>query len=185
MRIAVYPGSFDPLHIGHLAILRALGQSSLFDCTYLLVSPQNPLKIRSTAASALERTAAAQAALARHPELNARLDEIELSMAPPTYTIRTLDALQEREPGNDFTLVMGADNLAQIRRWRDYGRILSEFGVAVYPRKGFDLDAMKLELLAESGDYRIEVLDAPLVDISSTEIRNTLSEGKDVSGYLM
>ena len=80
---------------------------------------------------------------------------------------------------------MGADNLADIRRWRDYRRILKEFGVAVYPREGFDLEAVKADLLKEDPSYRIEILDAPMVDISSTEIREGIAAGKDMSKYLM
>lgn len=184
MRTAVYSGSFDPLHKGHLAILRSLSEESRFDRTLLVVSPQNPLKEASKAESGQARYEAAAKALGRYPELKVTLDDIELRMPPPHYTIRTLDALRQREPDSTFTLVIGADNLAHIRRWKDYRRILLEFGVLVYPRKGFDTEALKQELLCESGEYRIELLDAPLVDISSTQIRNALASGQDVSEYL-
>ena len=106
-------------------------------------------------------------------------------MPAPHYTIRTLDALREREPDNSFTLVMGADNLADIRRWRDYRRILKEYGVAVYPRKGFDLTTIKEDLLAEGQDYRIAIMKAEMVDISSTIIRNAIDAGLDMSQWLM
>ena len=133
-------------------------------------------------------------------------------MDPPHYTIRTLDALKQREPDNDFTLVIGADNLQDIRRWRDFPRILSEYGVTVYPRKGFDVDGIKRQLIEECKtfpapyvldseeivpdgmrsleetllrSYNIEVIDAPIVDISSTEIRDGLLAGKDMSEFLM
>ena len=101
------------------------------------------------------------------------------------YTIRTLDALKEREPDNAFTFVMGADNLADIRRWRDYSRILKEYGTAVYPRKGFDLDKIKQDLLNEDPAYKIQILNAEMVDISSTEIRNAIASGHDISHLLM
>ena len=80
---------------------------------------------------------------------------------------------------------MGADNLDSIRKWRDYTRILKEFGVAVYPRKGFDLDKIKQDLLEEDPAYKIQILNAGMVDISSTEIRNILATGGDASELLM
>ena len=183
MRIAVYSGSFNPLHIGHLAILRLL--QDRFDGTYLVVSPKNPLKDSVSADSGRRRWQDAVRAVGRHPELRVRVDDIELGMEPPHYTVRTLDALREREPDNGFTLAIGADNLAGFRDWRDYGRILREYGVAVYPRSGFDLPDIAADLLAEDSGFRIEILDAPTVDISSSEIRDGLAAGRDMSEWLM
>jgi nicotinate-nucleotide adenylyltransferase len=185
MRIAVYSGSFNPLHVGHLAIMRTLSAWEGADWTYLVVSPQNPLKDAEAARTGKERYLAALAALRRHPELRVWLDDIELRMPPPSFTIRTLDTLRRQEPGNSFVLVIGGDNLAGIRRWKEYRRILTEYGVAVYPRRGFDSDALRAELLEEDPSYRITLLDCPLVDISSTQIREALSRGEDMNGYLM
>ena len=84
-----------------------------------------------------------------------------------------------------FTLVIGSDNLADIRRWRDYRRILKEYGVAVFPRTGFDLEEIKSDLLSEDGSYRITILKAEMVDISSTTIREALASGQDMSAWLM
>lgn len=211
MRIAVYSGSFNPLHIGHKAIMEHLTSEKKFDWVYLIVSPKNPLKSNISADSGEARFNAAVEALGRHPELNVKVDDIELRMPPPHYTIKTLDALKQREPDNEFTLIIGADNLSSIHRWRDFPRILAEYGVAVYPRTGFDIVRLRRELMeecqsfpslyvldeAESGAdrltledadshfYDIEILDAPLVDISSTEIRDGLMQGHDMSEYLM
>ena len=185
MRIAVYSGSFNPLHIGHLAIMRTLSVWEGADWTYLVVSPQNPLKDAESAASARQRYRAALEALGRHPELRVWVDDIELRMPPPSYTVRTLDTLRRQEPDNTFTLVIGGDNLALIRRWKDYRRILTEYGVAVYPRRGYDSEALRAELLAEDPAYRISLLDCPLVDVSSTQIREAIGKGADVSGLLM
>ena len=140
LNIAIYSGSFNPLHIGHLAIMKHMPEVAGFECVYLIVSPKNPLKDGISSDTGQDRYEAAVEAVARHPELQVRVDDIELQMPEPHYTIRTLDALKEREPDNSFTLVIGADNLASIRRWREYARILSEYGVAVFPRTGFDLD---------------------------------------------
>ena len=183
--IAIYSGSFNPLHIGHLAIMKHMTEVAGFDCVYLVVSPKNPLKDSISSASGQERYEAAVAAVGRHPELQVRVDDIELQMPEPHYTIRTLDALKEREPDNSFTLVIGADNLACIRRWRDYARILSEFGVAVFPRTGFDLETIKDDLLNENPNYKITLLNAEMVDMSSTTIREALASGQDPTVWLM
>lgn len=183
MRIAVYSGSFNPLHIGHLAIMQHLRDR--FDWTYLVVSPKNPLKDSISADTATDRYRAAVQAVCRHPELKVWVEDIELGMEPPHYTIRTLDALKAREPEHDYTLVIGADNLADIHRWRDYDRIMTEYGLSVYPRTGFDLDTLIRDLRAENPAWKIDVLDAPKVDISSTQIRDGLAEGRDMSQYMM
>ena len=222
MKIAVYSGSFNPLHIGHQAIMEYLTEKAGFDWVYLVVSPKNPLKDSISVDSAAARYKAAVEAVKRHPELHVWIDDIEMNMEPPHYTIKTLDALKRREPENDFTLIIGADNLDDIHRWRDFPRILMDYGVAVFPRKGSDAEATRKKLMLEcaaspspySHDtevvalgedglmednpqslqgfenlidhlYQIRVLDAPMVDISSTEIRKGIAEGKDMSAYLM
>ena len=208
MRIAVYSGSFDPLHIGHQAIMERLTQTREFDWVYLVISPQNPLKDPAKALSAERRYRAAIEAVRRHPELHVWVDNIELEMPAPHYTIKTLDALRKREPENEFTLVIGADNLENIHRWRDAPRILGEYGVAVYPRKGYDMERLREMLLEECRHfpvpyvldasqvgrpsledmdrlYHIRLIDAPIVDISSTQIREMIARGEDASAYLM
>ena len=188
MNIAVYSGSFNPLHIGHLAIMKYLTGEGGFDCVYLIVSPKNPLKDGISSSSGPDRYHAAIEAINRHfPAASGKVkvDDIELTMPEPHYTIRTLDALRKREPDNSFTLVMGADNLADIRRWRDYSRILQEYGAAVYPRKGYDLNEVKADLLQEDTTYRINLMNAEMVDISSTTIRNAIVQGQDMSDWLM
>ena len=201
MNIAVYSGSFNPLHIGHLAIMKHLIEKAGFDMVYLIVSPKNPLKDSISSLSARDRYNAAVDAVNRHftpltevadnpstpafPSTKVLVDDIELTMPEPHYTIRTLNALLEREPGNEFTLVIGADNLACIRKWKEYQRILTDFGVAVFPREGHDLKSIREGLMSENSNYEIRLLDAPLVTISSTEIREAIQHGKEISQYLM
>lgn len=184
---AVYSGTFDPLHVGHLAILRALCGNPEYDRVLLVVSPQNPFKDDSHLGTARARLETARDAVARYPELSkVEVSDIEFGLPAPQYTIRTLDELSRRNPGEDFRLVMGGDNLEKIMGWRDYRRILSEYGIAVYPRPGSDLAAaaglVRSEMALEGLDCKIEIIDAPMVDISSTQIR----EGKaGFSEYLM
>ena len=185
MKIAVYSGSFDPLHIGHLAIMEYITQKEDFDWVYLVVTPQNPLKDEGKARTGRKRFRAARRAVRRHPGLRVKVDRIELRMPPPNYTIKTLDALREREPDNEFTLVIGADNLERMRRWKAYSRILKEYGVLVYPREGVDSAALRDSLLAEDPAYMIRLIDAPMVDISSTEIREALERGENMDKWLM
>ena len=203
MNIAVYSGSFNPLHIGHLAIIKHLIEEAGFDKVYMIVSPKNPLKDGISSDSARDRYKAALAAVARHFSSKpiesteryissadsttgkVKVDNIELTMPEPHYTIRTLDALKERESGNNFTLTIGSDNLASIRKWKDYTRILKEYGVAVFPRTGFDTASIRTDLLREDPDYRITLLKAEMVDISSTTIREAIASGQDVSAWLM
>ena len=185
--IAVYGGSFNPLHIGHLAIMKHLVDVAGFDAVYLVVSPKNPLKESISSDSARDRYNAAVEAVGRHfcRAAQVRVDDIELNMPSPHYTIRTLEALKEREPENRFTLVMGADNLSIIRNWKDYSKILTDYGIAVFPREGYDMAQIKQNLLNENPAYKIQLLNAPLVTISSTQIREALSRGEDVSHLLM
>ena len=185
MKIAVYSGSFNPLHKGHEAIIRFLTQEAGFDLVYLVVTPQNPFKQTHSLPAGQDRYDAALAAIARHPDLKVVAQDIELKMTPPQYTIRTLDALRAREPENDFTLVIGADNLACFGGWRYHERILRNYGVVVFPRKGYHRGHDKARLMKEDPSYRITLLKAPLVTISSTEIREGLSAGKDMSRWLM
>ena len=189
MKTAVYSGSFNPLHIGHLAIIKYLLEEADFGLVHLIVSPKNPLKDGISSSSGQDRFEAAVAAVARHfsgeSADKVKVDDIELRMPEPHYTIRTLDALKAQETDKDFTFILGADNLADIRRWRDYARILNEYGVAVYPREGYNLDEIISDLKKEDPSYMIQVLYAPKVDISSTEIREGIAAGKDMSIWLM
>ena len=190
----VFGGSFHPLHIGHLAILRALCERDEVDHVLLVVSPKNPLKDSISAESATERLESAREALARHPELAGKVEvcDIEFRLGPPNYTIRTLDALAEntnlstaipgtapdtkagRASDTNLRLAVGGDQLADFRRWKDYDRILLEYGLLVYPREGFDSLALRDDLLCENPAYRITLIDAPLFNISSTALREGL-----------
>ena len=185
MEIAVYSGSFNPLHIGHLAIMRRL--ADLYDRVLLVVSPKNPLKDSATAIDAPARLDAARAAIERHPELGGKVvvSDIEFRLPSPNYTINTLDALKKENPSDNFTLTVGGDQIADFRRWKDWRRILQEYGVVVFPREGFDTVAIRDDLLHENPLYLIRLIDMPLVTVSSTQIRNVKATGQDASALLM
>lgn len=185
MKVAVYSGSFNPLHKGHQAIMEYLTKSSGFDWVYLVVSPQNPFKGEENNLTANDRYEAAVEAVSRHPELKVWVDDIELGMEPPHYTIRTLEALTELEPENDYTLIVGGDNLASIEKWKEAERLLTEYGIAVYPRKGYDSESLRDEILSRHPEYKIQLIDAPIVNISSTEIREGIAQGRDMSDWMM
>lgn len=202
MKVAVYSGSFNPFHKGHLTVVRYMLEHCGFDKVYLIVSPQNPFKDSSIADSGRERLEAVREAVCRNG-LSSRVlvDDIEFGMPLPSYTVRTLDALQAREPDNRFTLIVGGDNLHTMLSWHEGERIMAQYGIVVYPREGYDIrrDCRVLRLkhrnaervfLSDDPDFkhkplRIKLLtEAPLVDVSSSEIREMLSRGEDVSSLL-
>ena len=185
MRIAVYPGSFDPMHIGHLAIMEYLNKLPQYDMIYLIVSPHNPFKDPNMAQNAMSRFEAARKAMSKYPHLKVKVEDIELSLPAPHYTIHTLDALKAREKDNEFSLVVGGDNFKHILKWKEAPRILKEYGLVVYPRPGFDTEAIRKETMEKLPGSKIEILNGLLVDVSSTEIRAQLSENKDVSKLII
>lgn len=184
--IAVYSGSFNPLHIGHKAIIQEL--SRRYDWVYLIVTPKNPLKIDIDENTVDDRMDAAHKAMLKNEIFNVTVSDIEKNMLPPYYTIRTLDELQKQNPKNSFSLVIGADNLRQLREWKDYQRILLEYGVIVFPRGKDDvnvLENLRYEYLKENTGYKIEIINTLIPDISSTEIRNAIKNGINVDNLLM
>ena len=187
MRTAVYPGSFDPLHIGHKSIIEHLCRMERFDCVRLIVSPQSPFKDAGKACNAEERFEAAMESVRKLKASDGLydrkivVDDIELKMPAPHYTLRTLAALREMHPDSSFTLAIGADQLADFRKWDHYDRILLEFGIIVFPRRGFDSAALASALKKENPAYVIDLADAPIVTISSTEIRSAEALGEDMS----
>lgn len=185
-KLAVFGGSFNPLHIGHKAIIKDLSEK--YDWVYLIVTPKNPLKDTVSSDTVNERLNKAYNAMLKHGIFNVTVSDIEKDMLPPYYTIKTLDELKRKNPNGEFTLVIGADNLRQIREWKDYKRILLEYGVLVYPRGNDDvnvLETLKYEFLKENPQYRIEISDTVIPNISSTEIRAAILQGSNVDNLLM
>ena len=191
MRCALYFGSFNPLHKGHIAIARYVLENCDVDCVRLILSPHNPLKKGDELQDARQRLLALQKSVEKFnrawrkekcgtdEEFSKRLEasDIEFHLPKPLYTYNTLKYLREREPETEFVLVIGADNLAIIENWYRGTDLLREFPVWVYPRKGFDTT-----LLCQK--YGVTCLDAPLKDISSTMIREGIASGRNMDEYL-
>jgi nicotinate-nucleotide adenylyltransferase len=172
--IGIMGGSFNPVHIGHMILASYLTQWGYLDKVWLTLSPRNPLKDPKFLMSDMKRLMMLKLALKGSQNLD--ICDIELSMPRPSYTIDTLDILAKRHKMHKFKLIIGSDNWAIFDKWRSYQRILDEFGVLVYPRPGYPVTSGIVD--------GMELVDAPLVDISSTFIRNAVARGRDVSYFL-
>ena len=175
MKIGIYSGSFNPIHRGHTALAAYLLRHAGVDEVWLVVSPHNPLKAAETLLSDRDRLQMARLAAEDCPQLV--VSDVEFSLPKPSYTVQTLAYLSEKYPEHDFTLMIGADNLAVFDKWKEYSALLRSYRIVVYPRRGFDVDSEaypQVEYLAG----------APLFDVSSTEIRAKIRAGSDVSAFL-
>lgn len=177
MKVGLYFGSFNPIHNGHTHLAEYLLHAGGLDEVWLVVSPNNPLKKRSDLWD--EKLRLRLAELATEDINGLKVSDIETTLPLPSYTVNTLMALSERYPNNEFTLLMGSDNMSIFDRWRDWEYIVNNFPIMVYPRKGDDIEYLKRKY------PKMKVIDgAPLLDISSTQIRNLLKEGKPISGLV-
>ena len=167
MKIGIYGGSFNPVHFGHVGLAKWVIAHTDLDELWLLVSPNNPLKPAGILAPEQERLAAVREAVKDIPHVV--VSDFEFALPRPSYTANTLRALQAAFPQHAFTLIIGEDNIAIFDQWREYEYILENFRIFVYPRK------CKGERLTVNGEREYKnivfLADAPLFDISSTEIR--------------
>ena len=167
-KIGIYGGSFNPVHFGHVGVAKWIIENTDLDEVWLLVSPNNPLKPAGMLAPEQERLDAVCNAIKDIPGLVA--SDFEFSLPRPSYTANTLRVLQETYPEHEFTLVIGEDNLSIFHKWREYEYILANFRIFVFPRKG--AEPYQPSLLSDAKDL-IYLADAPLFDISSTQIRQS------------
>lgn len=170
MRIGIYGGSFNPVHFGHVGLAKWVIEHTDLDELWLLVTPNNPLKPAGILAPEEERLAAVSEAVKDIPQIKA--SDFEFHLPRPSYTANTLRELQKAYPEDEFTLVIGEDNLAIFDQWKEYEFIASNFRIFVYPRKG----SSKIEdcrLKIEDFLSLVYLKDAPLFDISSTSIRRS------------
>jgi nicotinate-nucleotide adenylyltransferase len=174
-RVAIYGGSFNPIHRGHLAVAQCAVEQGAADEVWLMVSPQNPLKAADGLMDEQVRLLLAQRATRNLPAV--RVSDFEFHLPRPSYTWRTLSALQQHYPDCRFTLLVGSDNWALFPRWAHHEELLAQYGLLVYPRPGYPINAATLP-------SEVTLLDAPLFPHSSTEIRERLAAGEDVGEWV-
>lgn len=179
-KIGLFFGSFNPIHVGHLIIANHLVQESDLDQVWFVVSPHNPLKKKSSLLSDHHRLMLVNIAI--EDNLNLKASSIEFDLPQPNYTVYTLQILKEKYPEYEFSLIMGEDNLRSFHRWKNYEYILQNYRVFIYPRvKTADEENPATELLEKGKFIRVN---APIIEISSTAIRNGIADKKDVR-YLL
>lgn len=175
MNIGLYFGSFNPVHNGHLAIAQFLKGKELFDEIWFVVSPNNPLKNKDDLMDGIQRLNMVKLAIQNLSYL--RACDVEFSLSMPSYTINTLNYLKNKYSNNRFSLIVGADNMENFHLWKDYKKILQHFRIYVYPRSNVSSENLMQH-------PHIVYLNAPLLQISSTEIRALLQQKKPVDTYL-
>ena len=174
MKIGLFFGSFNPMHIGHKSIASYMEEFTDLEKVCFVVSPQNPLKNKQTLLNHNHRLQIIRAEVEDNPKL--AVSDIEFSMPQPSYTIDTLVHLKEKYPENDYVLIIGADNLQNFHKWKNYKQILEGYSVFVYPRPG-------IEISREHENIHI-VKGVPQMEISASFVRESIMQKKDVS-YLI
>ncbi len=176
-KIGLFFGSFNPIHIGHMIMANHLVEHTDLNEIWLVVTPHNPLKKKAGLLNDFQRLTMARLATENYPKIKA--SNIEFDLPQPNYTIDTLTILQEKYPDKQFVLLMGADNLAGLPKWKNYEAILSYYQIYVYPR----LTDKKLP------DYltdhtAVKMIKAPIIEISATQIRKDIKTGRNVRPLL-
>jgi nicotinate-nucleotide adenylyltransferase len=171
MKIGLFFGSFNPIHVGHLIIANYMATQTDLEQVWLVVSPQNPLKPKNTLARDRDRLNMVQEAIGTNEKL--RASDIEFKLPKPSYTIDTLTYLAEKYPQHEFALIMGGDNIATLQKWKNYELILRGYDIYVYRRPNYDLGEL-------ARHPHVRVFDAPMMDISATYVRQCLATGKSI-----
>ncbi len=174
-KVGIYSGSFNPIHHGHVMLANYLVEFSDLDALWFVVTPQNPLKKKDDLLDDDERLKMVQLAVGDDPRFC--VSDIEMHLPTPSYTINTLTVLSEQYPDCQFVFICGMDSLQNLKRWREYQKILDNYEILVFPREGYDGG----ELL----DYpSVTVLKTPVLEISSSFIRQCIKEGRDVRHFM-
>lgn len=170
-KTGLFFGSFNPVHAGHLIIASYMANYTDLAEVWLVVSPQNPLKTKKGLGNMYDRLEMAR--LATEPAEKLKVSDIEFKLPQPSYTVDTLAHLREKYPSREFVLIMGADNLTSLKKWKNYEVLLQEYQIYVYPRPGADTSAWK-------GHPSITLTETPQMEISSTFIRKSLKDNKNI-----
>ena len=174
-KVGIYSGSFNPIHHGHVMLANYLVEFSDLDELWFVVTPQNPLKQKEDLLDDDERLKMVQLALGDDPRFH--VSDIEMHLPTPSYTINTLTSLSEQNPDCEFVFICGMDSLQNFKNWREYQRILDNYELLVFPREGYDGG----ELINYPS---VTVLKTPILEISSTFIRQCIKEGRDVRHFM-
>lgn len=176
MEIGLYFGSFNPIHVGHLVIANYLLEFSPIDELWFVISPQNPLKEKNSLLDDYQRLRMVELAIEDIPHL--RASSIEFNLPQPSYTVNTLAHLADKYPQHTFSIIMGGDNIQNFSKWKNYQRILENYTIYVYQRPNYSIPSE-----FENCPNIINV-EAPLMEISSSFIRQCIKDGKNVQGYM-
>jgi nicotinate-nucleotide adenylyltransferase len=171
MKIGLYFGSFNPIHHGHLIIAQHMVQHTDLDQLWFVVSPQNPLKPSNGLLNEFHRLYLIQLSIENEPGL--KVTDIEFRLPRPSYTVDTLTYLGEKYPQHQFSVIMGSDSFENLPRWKNYQHILQHYPIYVYKRPGH-------EVTTTFDGAQVTILQAPMLEISATHIRNTIKEGKSI-----
>lgn len=174
MKIGLFFGSFNPVHIGHLIIANFIVQTDYVNQVWLVPSPQNPLKKQEFLLNEYHRQFLIQIAI--DGEKNIKCSNVEFSLPRPSFTIDTLIYLKEKYPFYTFSIIMGSDSLQNIKKWKNYEVLIEDYQIIVYKRPGFALEKSYLE--------NVVILDAPLIEISSTNIRKMIKNGNSIRFFV-
>lgn len=175
MKVGLFFGSYNPVHIGHLAIANYMVEFTDLERLWFVVSPHNPLKQKSTLLADHHRYEMVLRAIDDDPRF--RVSNIEFHLPRPSYTIDTLAYLREKYPDHEFVLIMGSDGLSTFPKWKNYQELIKNYSRYVYPRPGTGKDLLEN---IENG----KLVEAPMMDISSTFIRDAIAQGRDVRHFL-
>ena len=176
MKIGLYFGTFNPIHVGHLIIANHMAEHADLDQVWMVVTPHNPLKKKSTLLADHHRLEMVFLATEDFPKI--KPSDIEFKLSQPNYTVNTLVHLEEKFPEYRFSLIMGEDNLRSFHKWKNYEAILAHHDIYVYPRIATTADPSENSIFKKHP--KIHMIDAPVVEISSTSIRENIKKGKNV-----
>ncbi len=170
MKIGLYFGSFNPIHTGHLIIASYVANHTDLQQVWFVVSPQNPLKPSSVLLNEYHRLYLVQ--LAVEDDQRLRAIDVEFKLPRPSYTIDTLTYLQEKYPAHQFSLIMGSDSFQNLPRWKNFALLIKNYPFIIYRRPAFPVN--------DTLGAKLVVLDAPLLEISATDIRDNIKEGRTI-----